>query len=128
MESNSRINNSYLSSKLKDCFKNNIKLALVNKESVFKITKNDIFYDINRKGSLIPLFISSIDSSILDQFIVKELCHKNIIELSYDFDYESYFHFAITNDKKIYYWVMGYDNWDRLGNAKCEGFVKPELN
>jgi alpha-tubulin suppressor-like RCC1 family protein len=123
MESNLSFKSDFLSHKLKDYFRGNIKVSLINENKIFIITKNDTFYEINIFDKMIASFILSNDNSILDKMIVKELCHTNIIDLSYGLDYYS----GRAIDKKIYCW--GYNNWRQLGNGRRdEKLVKPQLN
>jgi alpha-tubulin suppressor-like RCC1 family protein len=123
---------------LRNHFENNIKISLLTKTlfgsiyKVFIITKSDIFYEINIKDESIPSFILSNDNSILDKFIVKELCHKNIIDFSYGLDYyfkfNSYY-FARTIDNKVYCW--GYNNFEQFGNGEQPQYPienKPKLS
>jgi hypothetical protein len=105
-------NNNVLSNKIKDYFMNNINLFLFDGNKIFIITKNDIFYKINIWDEIIPKFILSNDNSILDEMIVKELCHKNIIDLCFSLGFESYYYFARNIEKKsIVGVVMISDNW-----------------
>jgi hypothetical protein len=127
MENKSNINNYELSNKLKYYFENNIKLSLKDHNNLLLLTKSDIFYIIDIKSEIIPPFILNNDYAILKEMIVKELCHKNIIDLSYGLWRKSYYYFARTNDKKIFYWAR--DNSVNLPNGKQDDFYrKIELN
>jgi alpha-tubulin suppressor-like RCC1 family protein len=123
METNSSFSNNLLSNKLKNYFESNIKFFLKYLNKLFIITKSDIFYEIIINDETIPSFILSNDKSILDKMIVKELCHKNIIDLSYG---ERHY-FARTIENKIYCW--GRNCYGVFGNGKCDNnYQKPELN
>jgi hypothetical protein len=127
MEDKSNINNYELSNKLKYHFENDIKLSLKDDNNLLLLTKSDIFYIIDINSEIIPLFILNNDSTILKEMIVKELCHKNIIDLSYGFWRKSYYYFARTSGKKIFYWAR--DNTVNLPNGKQDNlYRKIELN
>jgi hypothetical protein len=115
-----------LSHKLKDYFKNNVKLALKTENKVFIVTKEDIFYELDIYDENVRLFLLSDNNLILQKFIVKELCYKEIIDLING----EYHYIARTNDNKIYCWGNNY--WGQLGNGKEDEdpkvYNKPELN
>jgi hypothetical protein len=95
METNSSFNTNLLSNKLKNHFDLNIEFILKYSNKVFIITKSDIFYEIDIKDETILSFILNNDKSILEsKMIVKQLCHKNTIDLSYGFSH----YFARTID------------------------------
>jgi alpha-tubulin suppressor-like RCC1 family protein len=89
---------------LRDYFKNNIKLCLKSREKVFIINKNDVFYEIDIYNENISQFFESNDNSIIESMIVKELCFKKIVDLSYGL----YHYIARTIDYKIYCWGNNY--------------------
>jgi alpha-tubulin suppressor-like RCC1 family protein len=110
---NSSSDNNILSNKLKDYFENNIKLWLKSENKIFIINKSDVFYQIDIYNQIISKFIESNDKSIIESMIVKELCNKNIIDLSYGLHH----YIARTINNKIYCWGNNY--WRQLGNG-CE--------
>jgi alpha-tubulin suppressor-like RCC1 family protein len=115
-----------LSNKLKDYFKNNVKLSLKSSDKLFIVTKSDLFYEINIYDEKIQTFISNSDDSILEEMIVKELCFQQIVDLSYgDSDY-----IAKTIDNKIFCWGNNY--FGQLADLKIDSdlknFNKPKLN
>jgi ABC-type molybdenum transport system ATPase subunit/photorepair protein PhrA len=77
----SSFDNNMPSNKLKVYFKNNIKLFL-KIEKLF-IIKSDVFHQIDIYNEDFSKFTQSNDNSIIESMIVKELHHKNIIDLSY---------------------------------------------
>jgi alpha-tubulin suppressor-like RCC1 family protein len=91
-------------------FKNNIiKLFLKTEEKLFIINKSDVFHEIDIYNENLSKFIESYDNSIIKLMIVKELRHKNFIDLSYgQFDY-----IARTIDDKICCW--GNNHFGQLG-------------
>jgi hypothetical protein len=98
MNSNPKFDNNVLSNNLKYYFENDIKLALKTKDKVFLITKNNIFNEINIYDSNIQLILSSDDNLVIEKYVVKELCYKKIIDLTY-----GRFHYiARTKDNQIY--------------------------
>jgi RCC1 and BTB domain-containing protein len=123
---NSSSDNNILSNKLRDYFENNIKLWLKSKDKVFTINKSDVFYEIDIYYENISKFTESNDNSIIDKMIVKELCNKNIIDLSYG---ESHY-IARTIDNKIYCWGNNYYRQLGNGNEDKNKLNKniPELN
>jgi hypothetical protein len=48
--------------KLKDYFRSNIKLSLINRSKLLIITKNDLFYEINIEDSKLSSFILGNDT------------------------------------------------------------------
>jgi alpha-tubulin suppressor-like RCC1 family protein len=114
MYNNSRLDNSLLSKKLNEYFKENIKLSLKTEFKVYLVTNDDIFYEINIYDENIQSFISSEDNSIVEKMIIKNLCHKEIIDLTYS---EAQF-YVKTLDKKIYSWGL---------TNKCENVSKDNL-
>jgi alpha-tubulin suppressor-like RCC1 family protein len=126
MDQKSGFDDNALSCKLKDYFKNNIKLALKTENIVFIVTKEDIFYELDIYDENVRLFLSMDDNSILEKFIVKELCYKEIIDLING----EYHYIARTNDNKVYCWGNNY--WAQLGNGREDEdpkvYNKPELN
>jgi hypothetical protein len=94
---NSSFDNNVVSNKLKDYFKNKIKLSLKSREKIFIINKSDVFYEIDIYEN-ISKFFESNENSIIESMIVKQLCYKNIIDLSYGL----YHYIARTIDNKIY--------------------------
>jgi hypothetical protein len=99
MDNKSNSENRMLSIKLRECFKNKIKFSLKTEDKVFIITKDDIFYEIDIFNENL-INGSHNDSSIIEKMIVKELCHKQIIDLTC-----GWFHYiARTIDNKIYCW------------------------
>jgi tRNA A-37 threonylcarbamoyl transferase component Bud32 len=115
-----------ISNKLKHYFNNYIKLWLKSKDKIFIINKSDVFYQIDIYNENISKFIESNENSIIGSMIVKDLCNKNIIDLSYGLCH----YIARTRDNKIYCW--GNNFWSQLGNGrKDENPVQennPELN
>jgi hypothetical protein len=79
---NISFNNNTLSNKLKEHFKDNIKISLKTVDKVFIITSKDVFYEIDLYGEDFSSFVSNNDISIIETMIVKELCNKQIIELT----------------------------------------------
>ncbi len=51
-----------VSEKLKDYFRNNIKLSLINRSKLLIITKNDLFYETNIEDSKLSSFILGNDT------------------------------------------------------------------
>jgi hypothetical protein len=123
---NSSPENDMLSNKLKHYFNNDIKLWLKSKDKIFIINKSDVFYQIDIYNENIPKFIVSKENSIIESMIVKDLCNKNIIDLSYGLCH----YIARTIDNKIYCW--GNNCWAQLCNGRQdENRVQennPELN
>jgi alpha-tubulin suppressor-like RCC1 family protein len=100
--------NNMLSNKLKVYFENNIKLFLKT-EKLFIINKSDVFPQLDIYNDNFSKFIESNDNSIIESMIVKELRHKNIIDLSFDqFDY-----IAAPIHDQIYCW--GNNHFGQLG-------------
>ena len=95
---NSSTENYILSNKLKHYFNNNIKLWSKSKDKIFIINKSDVFYQIDIYNENISKFIESNDNSIIESMIAKDLCNKNIIDLSYGLCH----YIARTIDNKIY--------------------------
>jgi tRNA A-37 threonylcarbamoyl transferase component Bud32 len=122
---NSSPENNMLSNKLKHYFNNDIKLWSKSKDKIFIINKSDVFYQIDIYNENISKFIGN-QNSIIESMIAKDLCKKNIIDLSYGLCH----YIARTIDNKIYCW--GNNFWSQLGNRrKDENPVQennPELN
>jgi hypothetical protein len=97
-----------------------------SKDKIFIINKSDVFYQIDIYNENISKFIENNENSIIESMIVKDLCNKNIIDLSYGLHH----YIARTIDNKIYCWGNNY--WAQLGNGrKDENRVQennPELN
>jgi alpha-tubulin suppressor-like RCC1 family protein len=123
---NSNPENNMISNKLRDYFNNNIKLWSKSNDKIFIINKSDVFYQIDIYNENISKFILSNQNSIIESMIAKDLCNKNIIDLSYGL----YHYIARTIDNKIYCWGNNY--WAQLGNGReDENRVQennPELN
>jgi alpha-tubulin suppressor-like RCC1 family protein/tRNA A-37 threonylcarbamoyl transferase component Bud32 len=123
---NSSHENNMLSNILKDYFNNDIKLWLKSKDKIFIINKSDVFYQIDIYNENISKLIVSNENSIIESTIAKDLCNKNIIDLSYGLCH----YIARTINNKIYCWGSNY--WAQLGNGrKDENAVQennPELN
>jgi alpha-tubulin suppressor-like RCC1 family protein len=123
---NSSQENNMLSIKLIDYFNNNIKLWSKSKDKIFIINKSDVFYEIDIYNENISQFFESNDNSIIESMIVKELCFKKIVDLSYGL----YHYIARTIDYKIYCWGNNY--WSQLGNRGEDEYPvrenNPELN
>jgi alpha-tubulin suppressor-like RCC1 family protein len=123
---NSSHENNMLSNKLKHYFNNDFKLWLKSSDKIFIINKSDVFYQIDIYNENISKFIESNQNSIIESMIAKDLCNKNIIDLSYGL----WHYIARTIDNKIYCW--GNNCWAQLGNGReDENRVQennPELN
>jgi alpha-tubulin suppressor-like RCC1 family protein len=123
---NSSQENNMLSNVLKHCFNNDIKLWSKSEHKIFIINKSDVFYQIDIYNENIPKFIASNQNSIIESMVVKDLCNKNIIDLSYGLHH----YIARTIDNNIYCWSNNF--WTQLFNRrKDENPVQennPELN
>jgi alpha-tubulin suppressor-like RCC1 family protein len=126
MAHNSSFDNKVLSNKLKEYFKNNIKLCLKTVNKLFIVTKSDLFYDIDIYDENIPSFILNEDKSIIEGMIVEELSHKKIIDITHG---ESHY-LAINKECEIFCWGNNY--FGQLGNGKKDkdedALNRPELN
>jgi hypothetical protein len=71
-----------------------------------------VFYEIDIYNENNSRFFESNDNSIIESMIIKELCYKKIINLSYGL----YHYIARTIDNKIYCWGNNY--WAQLGNGR----------
>jgi alpha-tubulin suppressor-like RCC1 family protein len=115
-----------LSNKLKYYFENKIKIWLKCKEKIFILNKSEYFYEIDIYDKQISKFIETNDNSIIESMIVKELCNKNIIDLSYGFSH----YIARTYDNKFYCWGNNYFGQLGFGSEDQNEFHKniPKLN
>jgi hypothetical protein len=113
-----------LFSKLKKYFSDRISLSLKVHKKLFIVTKNDQFYDIDISDSKIASFVLKNDDSIIESFIVKNLCYKKIIDLNYGLNY----FIARTSCNKFYCW--GSNRYGQLANGKhhAKENYEPELN
>ncbi len=111
-----------LFSKLKGYFSDRISLSLKVDKKLFIVTKKDQFYEIDISDSKIPSFVLKNDHSIIELFIVENLCYKQIIDLNYGLNY----FFARTSCNKFYCW--GSNRYGQLANGKRNGKVKKILN
>jgi hypothetical protein len=73
--------NKVLFNKLNDYFKDNIRISLINRPILITITKDDLFYCIDIGNGKIPSFIINDDNSVIDEMIIKDLCHKQINDI-----------------------------------------------
>ncbi len=98
---------------MKNYFENNIILCQKSKDKIFIINKSDVFYEIpvDIYKENISKYIETNDNSILETMIVKELCNKNIIDLSYGRNH----YIARTIDSQVYCWGNNY--LGQLGNG-----------
>jgi serine/threonine protein kinase len=99
--------NKVLFNKLNDYFKNNIRISLINRETLIIITKEDLFYCINIKNENIPSFIINDDNSVIDEMVIQDLCYKQINDLYifYDPIFGHYYCIARNdNEYNIYYY------------------------
>jgi hypothetical protein len=100
---------------------NNIKWSLKANTRIFIVTKNDLFYEIYLLDDKIPLFVFDNDNSVIDLMIVKELCNKGIVDITYG----SGLYIARSIDDKLYF--MGENNSEvnkilsglKIINLKC---------
>jgi hypothetical protein len=69
--------NKELFDKLNDHFKDNIRMKLINYETVIIITKEDLFYCIDINNEKIPYFIINDENSVIESMIIKDLCYKH---------------------------------------------------
>jgi hypothetical protein len=126
MDNNPSFDAYALSKKLKDYFKDNIKMCLKSIDKLLVVSKNDIFYEINVYDVGIQKFISTYNKSSMDNMIVEELCSKKVIDLAYG----KYHFIAKTDDNKIYCW--GNNHSGQLGRGTQDKdflqYNKPELN
>jgi hypothetical protein len=90
--------------KMNDYFKDNIKLSIRSRENLVLLKKKDLFYciDIKMYNKNIPYFIIKDDNSVIESMIIKDLCHKQIIDINIRLTYSGKRCFARNRDKNIY--------------------------
>jgi hypothetical protein len=112
--------------RLIDYFKDDIELSLIIEDKIFILTKKDIFYGINIYDDKIKSYFKNNESSMLESMEVKELCKKNIVDLTHGYNH----YIARTNSNEIYCWGNNY--FGQLGNGKEDNdtmnYNKPFLN
>lgn len=90
--------------RLNKYFLNNIRLSFVQKEYVFIITNNDMFYRFKRndiRSHLIKIINHEFYLKILiENNIVRELCHKNIIDIKINSNEMNF----LTKESYVYSW------------------------
>ncbi len=79
-----------LFNKLNHYFKDNIKLSIISSKCLIVVTKEDMFYCIDIENEKISSFIINDGTSVIEEMMVSDLCHKQINDLcrSGYFDYE----------------------------------------
>lgn len=86
---------------LNDYFSDNISLSFKTyRNTIFIITKEDLFYNIDIKNKNISSFILKNDRSIIQSMMVENLSHKSIIDLVHQFPYL----IAINSLNQIFLW------------------------
>jgi hypothetical protein len=99
--------NKVLFNKLNDYFKHNIRISLKFLHILIIITKEDLFYCINIENKNIPSFIINDDNSVIDEMIVKDLCHKQINDIKISC-WSEYCFARNDNEYNIYYYDIKY--------------------
>jgi hypothetical protein len=102
--------NKVLFNKLNEYFKHNMKMSLINRETLVLniliiITKEDEFYCIDIDNDNIPSFIINDDNSVIENMIIKDLCHKQINDIKISLLSDHYF---ARNENNIYYYDIRY--------------------
>jgi hypothetical protein len=102
-------NNKVLFNKLNEFFKHNITISLIcsqfRRSILIIITKEDEFYWIYIENDNIPSFIINDDNSVIENMIIKDLCHKQINDIKMNL--LSDYCFA-RNEYNIYYYDIEY--------------------
>jgi hypothetical protein len=73
--------NKVLFNKLNEFFKDNIRMSLICEGILIIVTKEDLFYCIDIENENIPSFIINDDNSVIEEMIIKDLCHKQINDI-----------------------------------------------
>jgi hypothetical protein len=81
-----------LSNKLKDYFKNNIKLCLKSRDKIFIISKSDVIYEIAIIESLFPRMQKKCKPQLSRCILLKRLFNGNKI-------FKRFRHFAARNSE-----------------------------
>jgi hypothetical protein len=102
-----------LFNKLNHYFKDNIKLSIISSEYLIIVTKEDMFYCIDIRNENIPSFIINDDTSVIEEMMVKDLCHKQINDLceSGYFDYElckDYQYCLVRSEYNVFWYDIKY--------------------
>jgi len=124
------MDNNILLEKLNKYFSENLKLSFISHRNIILVTKDDRVYEFSRVGFKTvryPLIVMNDENekirSIVDESIVEELCHKQII----DFRNGTSFTIARSIDGKIYSWSgnLGVPLGDGRHRLETE---KPQMN
>jgi serine/threonine protein kinase len=107
--------NKVLFNKLNDYFKDNIRISLIYWNRLIIVTKEDLFYCIDINNENIPSFIINNDNSVIQSMIIKNLCQKQINDLSisycFSLEFNEYCFYCFArndNEYNIYYYEIKY--------------------